>query len=82
MHHEAEANCPTLARTILDVGEPLAVDPREAGRMIGLKPKTLERRRERGLGPPFVRLESGRIRYMVADLKAFLRERRVVPGRG
>lgn len=51
----------------------------EAAAYLSLHPQTLVRWRQQGAGPPYCRLSSGRIGYLVADADAWLEERRVVP---
>ena len=52
------------------------LDTREAAAWLGLSPKTLERYRVSGEGPPFQRLT--RVRYLLADLEAWTSARRRV----
>jgi predicted DNA-binding transcriptional regulator AlpA len=55
--------------------EPLAIDPREAARLTGFTTKHFENLRERGDGPPFVKLRNKRIRYPYQEFKEwFARE--------
>lgn len=49
----------------------LLVDEREAGRLLRLAPKTLQQWRQRGEGPPYVRVSSRCVRYRVRDLEAW-----------
>jgi hypothetical protein len=51
------------------------VDTEAAAHYLGLQPSTLVARRQRGDGPPYVRLSSRCIRYSVADLERFAAER-------
>jgi predicted site-specific integrase-resolvase len=46
----------------------------QAAEVLRLKPKTLERWRGRGKGPPFLRIE-GLPRYRASDLNAYIRSR-------
>lgn len=55
--------------------EPLAINPNEAARLTGYTPKHFENLRERGEGPPFVKLRNKRIRYPWPEFKTwFARE--------
>lgn len=54
-------------------GLPAVVDTREAARLLGLSPRTLEGMRVRGEGPPFSKL-GGAVRYRLAALEAYLAE--------
>lgn len=53
--------------------------PREAAEHIGVTTQTLRHWRERGGGPPFVRLETGRVRYPADELLRYI-DRRTVRG--
>ena len=57
----------------------------EAAFLAGLEPRTLEAKRLRGGGPPFVRISTRAVRYRRADLKAWIESRIVTstsdPGR-
>jgi hypothetical protein len=47
--------------------------PRELGKLVGLKPRSLEEWRRLGKGPAFVRLSGKRnIRYRATTVKAWL----------
>jgi len=48
--------------------------PEQAGELLGLSWRTLEGWRQRGHGPPFVKLSTRRIRYRRADLDRFVSE--------
>ena len=56
--------------------------PGEAAAFLGTTRSTLAKLRCRGEGPPFSRLggPGSAVRYSRADLEAWLRARRVVPG--
>ncbi|TDT33411.1 helix-turn-helix transcriptional regulator [Naumannella halotolerans] len=58
---------------------PAALDTDEAGRYIGVAPKTLANWRGRGQGPRYVRA-GARVVYRVADLDAWLVENLVGGG--
>lgn len=53
----------------------------EAAVVIGYSPRTLEDMRQRGDGPPYIRLSAGRVRYRRADVDAWLAARVVTPGK-
>ena len=44
--------------------------PREAAEILGLSPRTLDRRRSRGLGPAYYKFGSA-VRYRLSDLNAW-----------
>lgn len=50
--------------------------PQEVADHLRIAPRTLETWRYRGQGPVFVRLESGAVRYRLADLESYLESRR------
>ena len=55
-------------------------DEHEAGRYLGgnaspISPRTLQRQRQTGDGPPFIKV-GGAVRYLRADLDRYLAERR------
>ena len=52
----------------------------EVGEMLGMSPDTLRTWRARGKGPPFAKLEGG-VRYDEDDVKAWVEERKVEPGK-
>lgn len=52
----------------------------EAARLVGVAPRTLERLRERGEGPPYLRLTKRLVVYERDDLLGWIRSRRVEPG--
>ncbi len=49
----------------------------QAGRLLGFSPRTLQKWRARGDGPPFVKLSDNRgaVRYRQCDLAAFIEKR-------
>ena len=51
------------------------VNTRQAAEMVGLSPRTMEYYRTTGQGPAFSKL-GGRVRYAVADIERWVRERR------
>lgn len=51
---------------------------KEAAAFLDLKPNTLVKWRQRGEGPPFVRLGAN-VRYAEADLRAYIEGNRVFP---
>jgi predicted DNA-binding transcriptional regulator AlpA len=52
--------------------DPLLVSESRAAAMIGAAPKTMERWRSRGGGPPFVRIGPRMVRYALADLESWI----------
>ena len=59
---------------------PACMTTTETATYLSVHRQTLNGWRHKGVGPPYVRLSSGRIGYLVADIDAWLAERRVVPG--
>ena len=53
----------------------LLVSERDAAAMLGLSDRTLQLWRQRGEGPPYVRISSRCVRYRVADLEDWAAER-------
>lgn len=51
----------------------------EAADLIGYHPGTLSNWRSAGLGPPYLRLRTGAIRYLQTDLVAWMERDRVDP---
>ncbi len=68
----AKAPCPGETGRVTG-GEYLT--PREAARRYKISERTIERLRETGDGPPFIRVGPRRILYRDADWKAWLAER-------
>lgn len=58
------------------------LDTAEASRATGIPIQTLTTWRSRQMGPPYVRLSAGKVRYQLSDLKRWIDERRVVPTGG
>lgn len=54
----------------MNIDELEMVDTKVAARIVGLSPATLETKRSRGGGPPFVKYAKA-VRYRVADLRAW-----------
>ena len=52
---------------------------RQAAEYLDARPQTMRAWRHRGRGPAYLKL-TGRIRYRLEDLEAFIAESRVVPG--
>lgn len=52
------------------------ISTREAARLIGVAPKTLQNWRNRREGPAFYRVSARAVSYKVADLRAFMEARR------
>ena len=48
----------------------------EAARVLRLSPRTLQRWRQEGSGPPFLRMSPGMVRYLRSDLSQFLKDSR------
>ncbi len=57
-----------------DVNISPVVDQRGAAAFLGVAPKTLERWRWAGKGPPYVKLEGYLIRYRVTELEEYMQE--------
>ena len=53
--------------------------PREAAEILGLSPRTLDRRRSRGLGPAYYKFGSA-VRYRLSDLNAWAGTRQDMAG--
>lgn len=51
--------------------EPFVINPREAARLTGYTIEYFAALRERGKGPPFVKLRNKRIRYPYPEFKAW-----------
>ena len=52
------------------------LNPEEAAEFIDMTVRFLEVRRHRGGGPPFIRISGNRVKYSLADLRAWIAERR------
>lgn len=53
--------------------EPLLIGEKEAARILGFSPRTLQKWRSRGDGPPFLKISSrGAVRYRRSDLEAWV----------
>ena len=48
----------------------------EAAKLLDMTPRFLESRRLRGGGPPYIRISTNRVKYSLADLMAWIAERR------
>lgn len=57
--------------------KPLAVDTEGAAAITTISVSTLEKKRVRGDGPPYVKVGKS-VRYLVSDLQAYLASQRVV----
>jgi len=66
----------THTKTVLGTGE--LISPLQAAQALELSPRTLERWRAHGLGPPYVRV-GRRIRYLVCDITAWVERGREIP---
>lgn len=64
-------------RGVLPAGSLAAFDTRQASLYTGLAESTLEKKRVAGDGPRFVRYSRKAVRYLVADLDAWMAERTV-----
>ena len=49
---------------------------REAAKLVGLSPRTMESYRRNGGGPPFVKLRDYAVRYVLRDLLAWIAARK------
>jgi len=58
------------------------LDTNEAAQFTGEAPGTLANKRARGEGPPYVKIARNRVGYRLADLIAYTRRHRIVPGEG
>lgn|GEM_PF-2742833 len=56
---------------------PLCVDRKTAAALLGLAPKTLANQHVLGIGPPVVYVGTQSPRYLLEDIHAYLRSRRV-----
>lgn len=52
----------------------------DAARILGVSPSALRSWRQRGRGPRFMSYQGGAVRYLRADLEAFMASCRVSPG--
>ncbi|MGH0035322.1 MAG: helix-turn-helix transcriptional regulator [Myxococcota bacterium] len=55
------------------------MDSDEAAAYVGVSPRTLERWRAAGAGPPYYRLGPRTVYYRAADLRRWLASRRISP---
>ena len=57
--------------------QPILLTESEAGRLLGFSPRTLQKWRIHGKGPPFVKLSDnkGSVRYRTSDIDAFIEQR-------
>lgn len=54
----------------------------EAAAILSTSPNALRVKRcRRRKGPPFIKFDDGRIRYVPADLAAYIAKHRIVPGK-
>jgi hypothetical protein len=51
-------------------------DSREAAKVVGLSPRTMESYRRNGGGPPFVKLRDYAVRYVLRDLLSWIAARK------
>ena len=60
-------------------GNPVYITPYQASRRLTLTERALTEMRRRGDGPPYIRLgsASGRVRYDIRELDAWMRSRQV-----
>lgn len=58
-----------------------ALCTKQAARVVGLSPRTLEQQRLRGRGLPYVKIER-QVRYLRSDILAYLRDNRHDPSGG
>lgn len=59
------------------VDYPMYLNTREAAAFLGLSPRTLDRYRVTGEGPPFYKLGPRRVGYKKADMVAWVESRRL-----
>jgi hypothetical protein len=64
-----------------DLPDDAVLSARDLGRLGFGHHVTLCRQRARGDGPPFIKLSEHRIGYVVRDLRAWMRSRRVETGK-
>jgi hypothetical protein len=64
----------------LEILENDLIRTKDAARILGLAPGSLNNMRQRGSGPPFVRIGAS-VRYARRDLAAFIDQHRVEPVR-
>lgn len=57
------------------------LDTNETAEYLKVPRRTLESWRSQGLGPTFIRLTHGKVKYRLSDLIKFLAEKTVVPRR-
>ncbi len=69
------------ATDLLNESERKYLSTRLAAFRLGYSPRTLERWRWLGGGPPYTRRKGGRCRYNVSELDAWMREGRVAEDR-
>ena len=62
------------------LSEDLAYSTRETSEVFGVSMKKLEKDRRLGKGVPYVKTDTGTIRYLGRDILAYLEKHRVVPG--
>ena len=55
------------------------IDPTEAGKLLGLSPRTLANLRGQGKGPPYLKV-SGRVYYRLPEIAEYLDQCVRVPG--
>lgn len=67
-----EQTCRAVLRIPEDVPLPASITSKEAARVLGVTPDTLRWWRHAGRGPRFLRLGGGPVRYLPADLAAYL----------
>ena len=70
---------------IPDMSKDLMIKTKHAAAILEVSAETMKKQRQRGIGPQFVRLESGAIRYRFTVIQQYLNDRAVKPsskGRG
>jgi hypothetical protein len=70
---------------IPDMPNDLMIKTKHAAAILEVSAEAMKKRRQRGIGPPFVRLESGAIRYRLSVIKQYINDCTVKPsskGRG
>jgi hypothetical protein len=73
---------PTATREnqeIPDMPNDLMIKTKHAATILEVSPEAMKKRRQRGIAPQFVRLESGAIRYRISVIEQYLKDRKVKP---
>lgn len=70
-----------MAQTTDAMTDVMYVGSVKAGEIIDATAPTLKRWRRQGIGPKYIRIETGRVRYRVSDLKDWLDAQQFAPQR-